>query len=279
MDIFTFTNYREFLNAYYKEQKAKKRHFSFRYFSRVAELKGNNYLQMVMDGKRNLTPATISKFIKALRLNKKEGSYFENLVLFNQAKSEQERDLYFDRLVALKPSKKITGLTKDEFEYLSKKHLVVIREMVSLPHFKEDPEWIAKQFKPFLSKKEVSEAIETLLRLSLLKRNEDGVLKLAKGAVITPPESDSLEIFNYHRAVLSEAKEAILNVQSKKRETVSMTIPMPMSSVDGVKDIIRKCQEEIVQYINKGSRNFDDVFQVNIQMFPVTHSQEKEDNA
>ncbi len=140
--LFDYTDYRKFLSDYYEEQKQKNSYFSYRYFSRMAGLRGNNYLQMVMSGKRNLTPASITKFTRALKFNKNESAYFENMALYNHAKSDKEKDMYFERMIQCKPTQKITGLTKDEFEYLTNKHYVVIREMVALPHFQEDCEWI-----------------------------------------------------------------------------------------------------------------------------------------
>jgi uncharacterized protein (TIGR02147 family) len=277
IEIFSFTDYREFLRTYYAEQKKLRPHFSYRFFSRMAGLKGNNYLQMVMAGKRNLTPTSISKFTKALKFDKREAGYFENLVLFNQAKSDKEKDLYFERLITLKPELKITGLGKDEFEYLTRKHYVIIREMVALPHFEEDYEWIGSQLNPPLRAKETESVVNKLLRLGLLKRNEEGKLKTARGPVITPPDAESLEIFNYHRQILSEAKDAIVTVPYKLREFVSLTIPMSLNDIDEIKNKIRKCQEDIAQYINKGGKKYDDVFQVNIQLFPATHTRKNKE--
>jgi len=273
LNILLYTDYRQFLRDYYAEKKGQFPSFSYRFFSRMANLRGNNYIQMVMEGKRNLTPDSISKFIKALKFNRKEAAYFECLVLFNQAQTDKDKDRYFERLVTLRPKEKITGIKKDEFEYLTNKYYVAIREMVNLPHFKEDHQWIASQFSPPLRPESVERILNTLLRLGLIDRDETNELQIAVGPVITPPDVESLEIFNFHRQVLKDAKESLLKVPYNLREAASLVISMSQKDIDGVKNIIRKCQEEIIHFINKSKKKRDDVYQVNINMYPVTYTQ------
>lgn len=270
MDIFSTIDYRAFLRAYYELQKQQNPHFSFRFFARLAGLASSGYLKMVMEGERNLSPAFIGKFSKALKLNKKEATYFEALVLFNQATSDAERDLYFERLSALKPKSKLTGLQKDQLGYFTKKHYVVIREMIALPDFQEDPAWIGKRLSPPIKPKEVEEALQALLRLGLIQRDENGKWVQADAALSTDAEVDSIEVFNFHRSMLNDAKEAMLHIPPAERDITALTIPIPRASLPEVKKKIQEFRESLVQYINAGDSHYDEVFQLNIQLFPVT---------
>ena len=47
--------------------KATKPQFSYRYFSRVAGFSSPNFLKLVAEGQRNLSPKSIAKFAKKLR--------------------------------------------------------------------------------------------------------------------------------------------------------------------------------------------------------------------
>ena len=102
MDIFAFSDYREYLKAYYAEQKSKKPQFSYRFFARLAGLGSASYLRMVIDGERNISPVTINKFARAIKLSKEERIYFETLVLYTQTKSDSEKEYYFDLMSDLK---------------------------------------------------------------------------------------------------------------------------------------------------------------------------------
>jgi uncharacterized protein (TIGR02147 family) len=272
MKLFNYLDYRQYLKDRYTEEKAKKGHFSHRYFARIAGLSSVGFLKMVMDGKRNLSPSTIHQFAKALKFNKKETAYFEALVLFNQAKEDRERDLYFERLTSLKPPARLTGIEKDQYEYYTQKHFVVIREMVALPHFQDDPEWIAKRLSQTLKTKEVEHAIEVLLRLGLLKRNKAGKLVHSDTSLTTPAEVQSTEVYHFHQSMLNEAKDAMLKVKPELRDITALTIPIPLETLKEIKDKIREFREQMIDVINKGSDNYHDVYQLNIQLFPVTAS-------
>lgn len=277
MELFSYLDYRLYLKDRYAEEKKQRRHFSFRYFARIAGLSSSGYLKMVMDGQRNLSPTSINQFTRALKLSKHEAAFFEALVLFNQAKTDQERDLYFERLVSLKQPVKLTGLAKDQYEYFSQKQFVIIREMVALPGFREDPEWIAKRLRPPIKPQEAEYALQVLLRLGLLKRDPEGKLVQADSSLTTPAEVTSLEVCQFHQSMLNDAKEAMFRVPPELRDITSVTVPIPQASLKEIKDRIKNFREEIISVLNKGGTGYDEVYQMNIQLFPVTNTRgEKE---
>ncbi len=275
MEIFGYLDYREYLKERYTEEKAKNRHFSFRFFARVAGFSSSGFLKMVMEGERNLTPTSINQCAKALKLAKKEAAYFEALVLFNQASSDRERDLYFERLSALRPKIQLKGLEKDQYEYFTQKHFVIIREMAALPHFREDPAWIGRQLQPPLPSKEVERTIEVLFRLKLLKRNEEGRLTHTDAGLTTPAEVDSGEVYRFQQGMLNDAKQALLTVPADLRDITSLTVPIPREALKPIKEKIMAFREEILDFINKGSSNYFEVYQLNLQLFPVTQTREE----
>jgi uncharacterized protein (TIGR02147 family) len=269
-NIFQYTDYRQFLQDYYDDQKKKKPAFSHRYFARLAGINTSAYLKLVIDGKRNLSPPTVQKFVKAIKFNKKEAEYFDNLVFFNQAKTDKTKDTYFQRLMMLKPKVKLKGLKQDQYEYYTREYYVIIRELVSLPSFVEDTEWIANTINLPLNAKQVERAIDVLLRLGLLKRDGSGKLCHSNFTVSTPPEVHSLEILNFQRSMLNMAKNILTTVPSNLRDMRSMTIPVPIESIEEIKQRIQDFQQDVANIINKGTHNFGSVFQLNIQLFPTT---------
>lgn len=269
-DIYNYIDYREFLKGYFSREKGKNRHFSFRYFARIAGFTSPGFLKMVMDGQRNLSPASINKLSKGVKLNPKESAFFEALVLFTQSDNPKDRDLYFERLSSLKPHAKIHGIEKDQYEYFTQKHYVILREMVALPHFNEDPVWISQHMETQIKPKDVEHALSVLLRLGLIKRNETGRLVQADASLATPPEVHSVEVYNFHREMLDTAKEVMLKVPSEARDVSSLTIPIPLSSIGEIKAKIQNFRDDMMSYVNKGSPNYHEVYQLNIQLFPVT---------
>ena len=268
--IFDYTNYREYLKEYYDTQKKLNDKFSHRYFARIAGFKTSSFLRLVMDGKRSLSFESIKRFIKAMKLKKREADYFEALVFFNQSKSDLDRDHYYEIMQQLRIKVKVTGLKKDQYEFYTKKHYAIIREMVALPHFKEDYEWLAGELKGDVEAFEVKKAIDLLLRLELLKRDDAGKLYQRDTTLSTPAEVSSRGLFMFQNSMLRSARDALLSVPAPYRDFTSVTVPIPMDQLPKLKKMIEKFRGEVINFINAGSDNYSGVFQFNLQLFPVT---------
>lgn len=267
--IFSFVNYREFLKAYFEEIRKTDNFFSYRYLERMSGL-SRSYFKLLIDGKRNVSPVALSKLAKAFKLTKKEVAYFETLVLYNQAENDEEKDRHFERLMSLRPPLPIKGMTSDQYECFTKTYFTEIREMSIIPGFQENPQWICEHLRRPLKPKEAKHALEVLERLGLLVRDANGVLKHSETTLETPLHAESLDIFNYHRQLLNEGKEAIMEAPFDEWDVGTITIPMPKELVPQVMEMLKKCREEIADLINRGSKNYHEVFQVNMQLFSVS---------
>lgn len=269
VSVFTFLNYREFLKAHFEETKKAQEFFSYRYLARVSGL-SRSYFKLLLDGNRNLSAQTATKLAKSLKLSKKEVLYFELLVLYNQAQSDDDKERYFENLMDLRPSLPIHGMTPDQYEYFTKTYFVEIREMAALEKFEENPRWICRNLRRHLTPAKARHALEVLERLGLLVRNKKGQLKHSDKTLETPLHAESIDIFNYHRQLLNEAKEAITQAPFDEWDVGTVTIPMPQEALPRVMEILKKCREDIVDLINRGKQNYHEVFQINMQLFPVS---------
>ena len=74
--VYEYVDYRQFLRDHFAASKRLKKQYSFRFFARQAGLSSSNFLKLVMDGKRNLGPTTIAKFVKALKLDAEAATFF-----------------------------------------------------------------------------------------------------------------------------------------------------------------------------------------------------------
>jgi len=273
-NIYTYLNYRDYLKDEFQQRREGKKYFSFSHFARLADMGSHSYVRMVMKGERNLSSKTIYKFSKALKLPKKEAAYFEALVQFTQTTDESEKDLFFKRLKGLRPKSFVQELNQDSHEYFTKRYFVTIREMVALKNFKEDYEWVASRLQPSIKPAEAEHAVQTLLRLSLLKRDESGKLLHTYTTLATMPELDSVEIYNYNHQILTEAKGAILSRPRDLVEMISVTIPIPVKLLPELKDLMINCKDDMLRLINDHKDEYDEVFQVNFQYYPLTRAKD-----
>lgn len=276
-NLFEFVNYREYLKKYFETLKDSSAFFSYRYLEKITGL-SRTYYKMVLDGRRNLTLASIAKISKAFKFSKKEAAYFEALVFYNQTRSEEERDRYFERMMNLRPPTTIQGLTVDEYEYATKTYFAEIREMTALPSFQEEPDWIRKNLRRPVSNRDIQHSLEVLERLKLLVRDEAGKLKHSGTTLESPLHANSPEILNYHRQLMTEGKEVITQAAYDQWDVGAMTIPIQKPILPQVMELLTRCREEIVQLVNRHGENYHEVYQINMLLFPVTKTEEKGKN-
>jgi uncharacterized protein (TIGR02147 family) len=266
--IFEYGNYREYLKDYYAYSKLKNKNFSFRVFARLAGFNSPATLKRVMEGERNLSVESIQKFAKALKLNKEETLYFRSLVLMNQAAHSDEKLRYAKEIASLGKFRKLQPLKNLQLKFYSKWYLTIVREMVCLPDFQEDPEWIARKLHPSITKKEAASAVEELLELELIKRNGEGKLVQTDNHVSTGDEVTSAFLIQYHKEILKRAAESIDSVTREKRDISSMAIGVSKDVALKLKEMIQKFRREIVEVCSQGDR-VEVVYLFNMQLFPA----------
>ena len=273
--IFEYSDYRAYLSDYYASKKLANPNYSHRVFAGQAGLSSPSHLLMIIKGNRNLSMKTIEKFAEGLKLSLKEKKYFELLVLFNQTDDLQLKAKYFSEIMMLKlNTKKLHSLEKEKFDFLSKWYMVAIYVLTDLKSFKNEPDWIAKRLGSKITSAQAKEAIETLLKIGMLEKSADGKLKQAAGAVSVADNTKSVAVYNYHQAMIRLASEALRALSPEEREMNGVTISIPKDKLPLLKEKIRAFRKEINQMASS-FENPDEVFQLNVQLFPLTKLGEK----
>lgn len=268
IDVFSYLSYRSFLRDAYTDLKTRQRGFSYRWFSKRAGLSSPNFLKLVMDGKRNLSPRGAEAFATALGLVGREASFFRELVDFEQAETAADKNRAWDRLSSYQGHRQVHGLERHQFEYLSKWWHPAIREMVAIPGFREDPEWIARQLRPAISAAQARSALDLLIALGFVVRNDDGSLRQVEQLISTGPEVRSLAAGNFHRQMLTRAAESIELIERTERDISSITVALSRKSFQVIKERINQLRSELMDLAAREG-NPDRVIQVNFQAFPL----------
>ncbi|MEZ4743054.1 MAG: TIGR02147 family protein [Bdellovibrionota bacterium] len=273
LDIYGYTDYRCFLRDFYESRKSSQRGYSYRSFSKTAGFSSPNFLKLVIDGKRNISQETIEKFIKALGLQNKRAEYFRVLVNMNQSKSDNEKEIFFYQLRSMTPKAKRRELNLESLQYLSNWLYPVIREMISLGEFREDPHWIARRVTADISPNDVESAMRFLIKEKFIEKDRDSGKWTAKeDMVLSSDEVRSLAIRNYHRQMIERAKETLEGLDLKEREFGAVTFVMPESLIDELKNKLKTFRSELHAWSVQACEDqpSDVVIQVNFQMFPHT---------
>lgn len=274
INLFEYLDYRAFLKDLYRSAKNSRASFSFRRFSQTAGFASPNFLKLVMDGKRNLTEDSLPKFMTGLRLNKQEQEFFRNLVFYNQAKTNEKKDYYYQRLIQSKKFSQLKPIEKHQYEYCSEWYHSVIRELVVSKEFDGTPEWLAGRIFPSITPPQARRSLETLEKLGFIKKNDEGKYQQSSPLVSTGSEVTSLALYNYHMNLLDVAKKALEQVPAEQRDMSSMTLGVAKSRVAQIKKMIQEFRQQVMKAVSTDTSP-EEVVQLSIQMFPLTRGEEE----
>ena len=80
----------------------------------------------------------------------------------NQAGTVEEKQKYASELLKSRVYRKIHPLSESQYNYFGQWYFVLIRELVGLPGFKEDYDWISKQIIYPITPAEAKRAMDEL---------------------------------------------------------------------------------------------------------------------
>jgi uncharacterized protein (TIGR02147 family) len=273
--VYDYVNFRDFLRDAYLDLKNKDKKFSFRYFSKQAGFKSSSVLKDVIEGRRGIAPHSIDRFVQAFKLGKEEGRFFRTLVLFGQAETSEEKQRYAEELFKFRGYKKIHPLKESQYNFYARWYLSVIRELVNLKDFQEDPQWIAKKISPPITPQEAKKGLEELIELGLLLRDESGHLKQTDSHITTPDEVTMSSVAQYHKDMMKRAVESIDRVPREKRELSAITLGMSLETAKTVKEMIQNFRKSVVEFVAKDNKT-NAVYQINLHLVPLTEVTDEE---
>lgn len=267
-DLYSYSDYRKFLKDYYEEQKARDPKFSHRYFTMKVGFSSSGYFSDVLAGKKNLSGAFILKFAKALKLAKDEEEYFVNLVSFNQAKTLEEKNRYYEKMMTT-GKVKVDVVERDKHAYFSSWQYAAVREALHYLAVKDDYKELGKALDPPISGRNAKKAIEVLASLDLIDRDGAGAWRPTSGNLKMGGSIDALGLSNYHKSTLELAVRALDAFPSDQRGFSTLTLPLTAEKIRKAKLAIKNLRMYLLALAENGT-HADRVYQFNFQMFPVT---------
>ena len=267
-DVLQYTNFRVYLRDYYEFKKKTLPAFSLRFFAEKAGLSSHAHLKLTIDGKRNITKGTVTKLIHGIGLEKQRAAYFENLVFFNQASTDEEKHAYYEQLVKCSPRSKLHKMDKAQFRIFREWHHSVILEMVALRGFRPIPEAISKKLNGFVTPSQVQESLKLLVETGLLVKTANGY-RQRDPMITTDDEVQDMMVKLYHQQMLRISANMLGELPSNQRDFSALTFSIRREDFPNLKKHIQLMRKELLDFSAKAGEA-DDVVQVNIQLFPLT---------
>ncbi|MBD3314495.1 MAG: TIGR02147 family protein [Chitinivibrionales bacterium] len=266
--IYDYTDYRAFLQDYYLEHKERNPHFSHRYIAQKLGLKSTGHFAQIVRGRVNISTALIPRFIEFLKFNRKEGDYFENLVLFEQAKNHGEKRRYYEKLLALKGIRPKV-LDPRQYEFYSKWYYTAVLEVIALTPFHGDFRKLARAVTPRISTTEARETVALLERMRLIRRDADGTYRKVESTISSGYGAHSVALNNFQIEMMRLAQEAIDRFPREERSLSTVTVGVSACEYKEVIEELRAFRRRVLD-IAKGADSAERIYQLNIQVFPLS---------
>lgn len=267
--VFGYLDYRAYLRDWYADRKVNHPGFSFRSFSKDAGFRSPNFFKMVMDGIRNLSEKSIIPFMKGLHLTKQEQDFFQNLVFYTQAKTEEAKRSCYERMLQSRKFSEIKPLERPQYDFFSSWYHPLVRELVLAPDFDGTPEYLVEKIRPKITLAQAAHSIELLAQLGFIVRGEDGRWRQSEALLTTGLELKSQAFMKYHQSLLEIAREQLPQIPPEIREVSSLTIGMSPGQVAAFKEKIREFRKEVMKEISTTEAP-EEVYWLNIQFLPAT---------
>jgi uncharacterized protein (TIGR02147 family) len=270
MNIYEFTDYRQFLRQFYEEKKESNGSFSFRAMGLKLDLDAG-FLVKVMNRQFHMRPKSFDKLFALCRFNEREQEYFETLVLFAKAKEEREVKTHFEKLLSIKGVSSFQ-VEDYQYEYYQQWYHSAIRAICNFCNFTgTEFKKIGDSLSPRITAKECKESVTLLLRLNLIEKNSDGFIRPTENLITTAPEIRTVAIRHFQRSTMALAMESLERHEPAIRDISSVTVSLNEDAVERVRAKIKECRESVLS-IAKESPIEDRVCQLNIQFFPLTEA-------
>ena len=265
--IIEYIDYRKYMLDFYEERK-RCSVFSWKAFSNLAGFSSCSYMKVVCDGKSNLSRVGVERTAQAMGLAGFEQDYFRAMVQFNQAKVDKIKKAAFEQMCSIAKFHKVRIIEEDVFDYYDSWRNPTLRELAPLM-LGATPSEMAKKCYPYVSAADVQKTLQFLTRVGLLHRAEDGTYCQTETFVSGSTEATRLAIRGAHREMAGLAAKA-LDLPVTERNFSGVTVGVSEDSYQQIVKELDECRRKIIG-IATADKNINQVYRVNLQLFPLTH--------
>ena len=268
LKITDYKSYREFLRDYYNIRKSQDPKFSYRYFTRKAGINSSGLYSNLVTGSKNLTVNSGKKFAIALDLNEKELEYFLLMIEWTHSQNHEHKEDLEEDMASFWPK----GIRRYHFAqkqfFSTWKHSAILQAL-HIIEVKDDFAPICEFLRSKVNIDEVTESFELLLELEMVKIHDTGFYKPTHQTGVAGKEVGVRTIREFQKIFMTLGQEALDTIQPPERHIVSNTLSASNESLELIKKKVQKLQNDIHDIVQQETET-DQVFQLNIQFFPLS---------
>lgn len=241
-------------------RQKKNKSYSLRAYARDLSLNVST-LSQVLSGKRELTYKSATKVIQDLALNPRDKTRFMDSLNEGRSRIDLIKIQEDQRYIMDESYVKVIG----EWEHFA------IETLLEIDGF--DTRILNLSKKLNVSESRINEVLENLKTCGLIREDKSGKIKKVYSKIRTTEDVPSEAIRKGHREVLDMGKQKLEEVALELRDFSSITVATDLDKIPEVKAIIREFRQKMMALLKDGHKT--DVFQLAIQFYPLTNTEDK----
>ena len=269
--ITEYQNYREYMRDFYEERKRSSL-FSWREFSKLAGFASPNFMQLVCEGKSRLSKTGVEKVADAMGLAGADRDYFFAMERFGDARSDSMKLQAFNEMQKIAKENRLRVVDAEAFKYFESWVNPVLRELAPImPGAK--PLELARQCYPVVSAAEVRHSLDFMCHAEFLKKVGEDTYVQTEKVVTGSSEAIPLALRSMNRQMSKFATEAIDEVPPEKRHITGVTFGISEETYQWLVQKLETLRQQVVAMAAK-EKEYDKVYRLNLQLFPLTKGRE-----
>lgn len=259
-----------FLKHAFEQRKKLNPEFTLRKWSGEMGFESAEILADVFARKRNLRLKWVENIEKAIPIDPSEKTYFQTLILLSNSKNEDEKKVLETLLREISrgnDTQVIRGNSSELFSNWVNMAILSFCKVRVKPIHRSD---ILQAFSSRVSEEGLNSSIERLLEEGLLLEAGDGSYTRLGTSYSGKTEVSNEGAREYYRQVSDLAKDAS-KLDPMEREFQCFSMAMDSQKLDEAKALIRNLRNKLSALCDE---NANQVFQVNLQFFPLVEAVE-----
>jgi len=264
--VFSYTDYREFLQDFHREHKARNRHFSYRSIARRLGVRSANTWTSIMAGHTKISEKLFPRVLRLLDLPPEEAKYFEVLVRYGQARIPADKRQWLQEMshYSRNTARKVQPR---QYRYYARWCHSAIWALMSYYRFDGDYAKLGKMLYPPISPRDARDSVELLINLGLLEPLRNGRYKLVNPVITNSEEITAHQSFQL--ATMELAARALDQLPKPQRELATLTLALNEKTFQEAMAHVRECRRTLLE-LARTTQNPDRVHHFNFQSFPMT---------
>ncbi len=266
-NVFSYHNHREFLKDWIAHLKKQQKKMSLREIARRAEF-ADGYLPMVLTGKRRLSSKALEKMLPLLKLTLSEQKFLRLLWVVSESDSIDERKETLKKMQKFSQYQENSTKEIEVYQYLVHWFYVVVRELVRVKGFSEDPKWIQSLFYQKLSQQEIKDSLDFLKAREFLKCDPNGSISQNQKPLECKEGVYKVSLGSFHKQMLTQAIRSIEEVPSQDRLIMGHTVALSQEDCEKFKKMAEDFFKTISVQAPIGEP--ERVYHMALNFFPIT---------